>query len=309
MEATKVSSEELLGKNESIESNKSERIGTAVLKSILDTRIGQMMALTLPTDTSRQQILSEIDKTPSFTKKLTSFLDYMIGQITSLSVEMNKFRTEIQSVTEPQNEGNSSYTDSGFSFESRINHIAEILSVDNDNIEAKIESLLSQAKRNNNNIKKQNEYDACASLLECKQGKLEESIKLLMTENEVLQRQVTQDRSLLIRQNEELRKQMRMNRYLINAESSDSESDIKINNSCKCKFHHYNKYDNSESSSENPEILTIKQKSTSLKNEKPLKKQAQTIKELQNMIEDLKQDADRIGCKFYKSHKSKKDYI
>ena len=305
MEATQGSKEEILGKNGSIDSNKSERIGTTVLKSILDTRIGQMIALTLPTDTNRQQILNEIDKMPVLTKKLTSFLDFMIGEITSLSVEMNKFRTEIQMVTEQPTEAKSANSESDFSFESRINHIAELLHVENQNIEATLETLLKQTKKNNNS-KKDSEYDACVSLLKCKPGKMENSIKLLLTENEVLQRQVTQDRSLLIRQNEELKKQMRMNRYLANTDSIDSESDIKLNNTNKGKEHQKYK-ENDESSSENPEILTIKEKSISLKKDKTLKKQAQTIKELQNMIEDLKQDADRIGCKFHKSHKRNKN--
>ena len=302
MKSTEGQINEMPKMHTSTTSGQDKRIGTSVLQSILDTRIEQMRALTLPTDTNRQQILNEINKLPTFTKKLTSFLDFMIGQITSLSVDMNKFKSELISTNNQLSNIRTSQKESESSIDNRINHIADLLNVSQENIETKIESLLLQTQRINQ--KEDHDYEKCTLLLKCKEGKMEESIKLLLAENERLQRMVTQDRSLLLRQNEELRKQMRINKYLA-ATDSDDEDDCKY---CKSK-HQYDSRSKHHTQADDSDVLTIQDEEFKIKNEKPLKRQMDTIKELQDMIEDLKHDADRIGCQFqYSKHRKCRNY-
>ena len=64
-------------------------------------------------------------------------------------------------------------------------------SVKKDEIESKIHSLVSQTQLMN--TKGRRDYEKCLSLLNCKPSKAEESLKLLLAENDRLQRMVEQD--------------------------------------------------------------------------------------------------------------------
>ena len=280
-----------LDKTSSQDQTRNNRIGTSVLQSILDTRIKQMIALTLPTDSKRQQILNQISDLPTFSKKLTSFLDFMIGQITSLSVDMNKYKSEMEKSNEQISLSKESQKENSKAYEDRINHIAELLGTSDENIEPKIQTLIKKTQIMN--TKGQRDYEKCLSLLNCQQSKAEESIKLLLAENDRLQRMVTQDRSLLLRQNEELRKQLKKNKDLKENDASASNNNKKHSKPKRVQFvESSSDEDDSELKSDEDLLITFT-------NQKPLMNHKNTIKELQELIDDLKHDADRLGSKFH----------
>ena len=58
------------------------------MASILSTRIDQMLAITLPSDTHRTELLKAMREIPSLQRKLSSFLDYMIDYTATLNHEL-----------------------------------------------------------------------------------------------------------------------------------------------------------------------------------------------------------------------------
>lgn len=256
------------------------QIGTSLLKTILETRIDQMVALTPPADKDRIQILKQIKEAPLFTQKLESFLDYMIGQMTNISVEYNKCKTELTNANEQISTSNKVIKEESASTE-KLNNIAGILNVEKDKIEETLQKLISKLS---DAQKEREEKKKCASLLQCSPKDIRKSIKNMLSENERLQRMITQDRSLLIRQNEELKKQMRKREH-----QKDLITEYFI--ACSKRKEGDNEYDSSDE--QEPEII----------HEKPLRKQKEKIEELQLMIEDIRNEAENLGAYYQKKHK------
>lgn len=67
-----------------------------ILASILDSRLDQMRAVTIPTDTDRHEILDAIRAIPTYDRKLASFLDYMIDYSATLSLVEASSRKSIR---------------------------------------------------------------------------------------------------------------------------------------------------------------------------------------------------------------------
>jgi hypothetical protein len=61
-----------------------------VLESILRTRIEQLEAVTLPTDSHRLGVIRAIQAIPSFQRRLSCFLDYLIDYGANLSIELDR---------------------------------------------------------------------------------------------------------------------------------------------------------------------------------------------------------------------------
>ena len=69
-------------------------ISKPVLESILNTRVSQMQAITIPSDNYRQDLLAAIQKIPTFPRKLASFLDYLIDYAATLNHELIRIKDQ-----------------------------------------------------------------------------------------------------------------------------------------------------------------------------------------------------------------------
>ncbi|KAK8885937.1 hypothetical protein M9Y10_041396 [Tritrichomonas musculus] len=69
--------------------------GSNVLSSILDSRIEQIDAITLPSDLHRKDIIHTIQKIESYPKRLSSFLDYMIDYTYYLNLELTQKQDQL----------------------------------------------------------------------------------------------------------------------------------------------------------------------------------------------------------------------
>ena len=183
---------------------------SSTINSILESRINQMIALTLPSDKNKLEILSEINEIKSTSEKISSFLDFMIGCVTSLTVDLNGCQTELLKTKQEL---------------SSCKVVSESSHCENED------------KKEKKRIQKEevyvSDYNKCLQLLDSKKGKLEESINNIIKENDRLSRTITQDRSLLIKQNEELRKQIRINKQLMKAQKEDFYSQEIVHHSGK----------------------------------------------------------------------------
>ena len=182
-------------------------ISLSVLQSILDSRISQMTAITLPNEKNKLSILNEIGDVPNIYSKLTSLLDFLIGQIAQLSAEAFGYKVELeQALVEASSKKisemryNDSYTDK------RINEIAEKLSCKPESIEKYISDLMNEAKNKPSNFRYENDYNRAIAILKCKEGELSSSLDLIIKDNSNLRRIHTQDRGIRLKQDEELKK-------------------------------------------------------------------------------------------------------
>lgn len=69
--------------------------GSIVLNSILNSRIEQVDAITLPNDLHRKDIIHAIQKIESYPKRLSSFLDYLIDYTYHLNLELNQKQDQL----------------------------------------------------------------------------------------------------------------------------------------------------------------------------------------------------------------------
>lgn len=72
----------------------------AVLSSILDSRVSQMRAITLPCDSNRVDVLEAIDNIASFDRKLMCFLDYMIDYSANLNMSLGDAQSQLDEVSD-----------------------------------------------------------------------------------------------------------------------------------------------------------------------------------------------------------------
>jgi len=107
--------------------NSPNSIGKVAFDSLLSSRISQLKAITLPTETNTHKIIDSIYKIENSTERLSSFLDFMVSQITSQAIELYQSQ-EVSGTSK------------------RLNHIAKLLDCKTDDIESQ---LLSQKKTKN----------------------------------------------------------------------------------------------------------------------------------------------------------------
>ena len=190
-----------------------DRISGSVLSSILDSRIGQMEAITLPSEPEKKRILKQINNLPTNSEKMSSFLDFMVSDVIDLSFDYYNSKRELdnyikekemkthvnQNMKGIQNE----MKDNESELERRIQRIAQKLNVEPSNIEKKVSNLLFlKDKIESQTFPGSNDYEEALSLLHCKPGQLEESLKRLINENEKIYNSPIDDNNLNEKQNE-----------------------------------------------------------------------------------------------------------
>lgn len=135
-------------------------LSDSVLRSILDTRVDQMQAITLPSDRHRKELLEAIQAIPQFHKKLTCFLDYLIDYSATLNLELGEVRTALDEATDDLAMARRSRDD-------RVDHLAKRLRLD-----------------------EQNDYSKAVNLLSAESGSLFTEVQRLKRENKQLREEV-----------------------------------------------------------------------------------------------------------------------
>ena len=168
-----------------------------VFISILDSRIEQIEAITLPNDQHRKDIIHAIQKIPSFSRKLSSFLDYMIDYTYTLNFELtekqNKLNEAAESVSSLKNESKGSNSPK---VDERIKRISSILGVNEDSLEREVSNLkkkvqkLSKEKSKTSSLSTiiNNDYQNALLALNCDEGELSSNIQSLINQNQKLRK-------------------------------------------------------------------------------------------------------------------------
>lgn len=251
-----------------------------VFQTILDSRVRQMLAITIPSATDQIKLLKEIETIKPCPKKLTVFLDYLIAQITSLTMENIEYKGEISKCNAVSAKMQRDSDNTIQSLNEKLSNIAQLLGVKEDKIEKKINHLMNElAKPRDQYI--MDDYNNSIRKLDSSDGHLCKSIDDMLSENDRIHRKLSQDRFLLIRQNEEI---IRL-QNLFDNENKDKESD--------------------ESEDE---------KSESFDEEKcddpKLRKQTQKINDLISIVNQITRQAYRLGSLYAdpcaRSHSKKK---
>ena len=229
-----------------------DRISPAVLASILESRIGQMEAITLPSEKDKKQILQQINDLPTNSKKMDSFLDFMVNDVINLSYELYDAKKELADLIQEKNHrmmlqesgsktfastfsSDSSDDDEDFelnSLEERINKIAKKLNVKPSGIEKKVSDLLLMKERvEAESFDGQDDYRQACKMLNCKPGEMEKALKNLLKERDNLTSILMQDNSLIRKDNEYMRKPERQefstqSQITINSSSDDDDDDL-----------------------------------------------------------------------------------
>lgn len=175
-----------------------DRIGMAVLDSILDSRIGQMTAITLPTETERLKILNEINGISESSSKLTSFLDFMISH---LDIQTRKYYATQDELRNLKNKiGNGVKNDT---IDERIARISKILGVEPRHIESKV-SFLENNRNISGTFSNEDDYERCLKLLNCPRYGLTKAVQNLINQNDQLHDVTAKDRALISKHSMEL---------------------------------------------------------------------------------------------------------
>ena len=229
-----------------------DRISPAVLASILESRIGQMEAITLPSEKDKKPILQQINDLPTNSKKMDSFLDFMVNDVINLSYELYDAKKELADLIQEKNHrmmlqesgpktfastfsSDSSEDDEDFelnSLEEKINKIAKKLNVKPSGIEKKVSDLLLMKERvEAESFDGQDDYRQACKMLNCKPGEMEKALKNLLKERDNLTSILMQDNSLIRKDNEYMRKPERQefstqSQITINSSSDDDDDDL-----------------------------------------------------------------------------------
>lgn len=158
-------------------------VGSNVLTSILNSRIDQIDAITLPSDKHRKDIIAAIHGISSYPKRLSSFLDYLIDYTYQLNLEISHKQDQLNNALDElaclKKNKHSNSTRGGS--ELKIRNLSHLLGVHESNLEDTVKSL---KQFHDNHIDKQNEdYALSLKLLNATEGNLYESLKLIVDEN------------------------------------------------------------------------------------------------------------------------------
>ena len=132
----------------------------SVLQSILDTRVDQMQAITLPTDRHRMKLLNAIQEIPNIHRKLACFLDYMIDYSANLNLELGETKDALCEATD---------------------RIAMMRRKGDDRIDS-----LSKRLR----LDEQSDYTRCVEFLGAERGSLFEEVQRLRQANKQLSEEI-----------------------------------------------------------------------------------------------------------------------
>ncbi|OHT00340.1 hypothetical protein TRFO_08011 [Tritrichomonas foetus] len=154
----------------------------SVLCSILNSRIEQVDAITLPCDKHRKDLIHAISKIKSYPKRLSAFLDYLIDYTYTLNHELcqkqdslNEIQDRLSSLEKKSKQQNliSSQND-------------KEKAKDTSSIMKELDVLKISANQNKKIVNK--DYDDSLALLKCKNGELTNSLQTLVNENHKLQK-------------------------------------------------------------------------------------------------------------------------
>lgn len=192
-----------------------------------------MIAITLPSDQHRHDILNTIKTTPTFSKRLASFCDYLIdyiGTLTTKSLETSRTKHSINDDliaiknNQPniKNQSKKTYNDN-IIINSEISDQSDIQEELNDDF---FQPQLQSIKQicTNNLANHEDDYSLSLNLLKAEEGHLSTSIQELIHQNHHLQRLHNQDRAILLKQH-----------FIINESCFNDESD---SSSSKPKRHY-----------------------------------------------------------------------
>ena len=172
-----------------------ENPSISVFESILNSRIDQMSAITLPSDQHRKDVLIAIKEINPSSKRLSSFCDYLIDYIGSLTMKLEKSKNKINKLKQEVVKINRN--DMNDSFSMRSNQ-SERIEEDINKIKNKIGKTKNVQYGNNNND--QGDYQKCLKLMKAKDGQLYAFINDILEQNMRLQRLHNQDRAILLKQ-------------------------------------------------------------------------------------------------------------
>lgn len=207
---------------QTIDSPHKKNASISVIESILNSRIDQMIALTLPSDKHRHEILETIKTTYSISQRLSSFCDYMIDYIETLTSKLDRTKNELHEIkhhsskidknekysikhslkkhNHSRHERKSSKTkfdfnQMNFNVDDDSNDNLEIIPDVNfdDNSLKKKDSCSKQPK-------KKDDYLSTLKLLNAQEGHLSTTVNDLVHQNLRLQRLHNQDRAILLKQ-------------------------------------------------------------------------------------------------------------
>jgi hypothetical protein len=121
---------------------RSEFVSAAVIDSVLESRIDQVIAITLPADQSRIDLLQDIRRIESHSMRIASFTDYLIDYVATLSLELNHAKLQIAQVQDgsPKHRGKSGHS----SFMSNCERCLWMLKASRDNLAASVGQMVDQ---------------------------------------------------------------------------------------------------------------------------------------------------------------------
>lgn len=160
--------------------------GSNVLNSILDSRIEQIDAITLPIDIHRKDIIHAIQKIESYPKRLSSFLDYLIDYTYHLNLELSQKQDQLTEALEElallKKGRKTKSTDGNTSLKLRNfpnTHVAQ-----ESDLEESLTNLNKIQKKQNNNLN--DDYVASLKKLNAKEGNLFQTLNIIVEENQHL---------------------------------------------------------------------------------------------------------------------------
>jgi hypothetical protein len=130
-----------------------------VLASILDSRLDQLAAITLPTDTHRLDILHTIQEIPSFQRRLACFLDYLIDYVATMGLDMahvmdRELFTAQQNLTESHKYPTESRSSNCQIHDSDYRKSLKLLNVKSGNLQSSIRQLLDDNEKLRSEIRR-----------------------------------------------------------------------------------------------------------------------------------------------------------
>lgn len=201
-----------------IDSPHNKNPSISVIDSVLNSRIDQMIALTLPSDKHRHDILQTIKTTYSMSQRLSSFCDYMIDYIETLSSKLEKTKNELHEINHHSSKLNKeikhsikhcskkhkqSKHDRRFD-KARFDFNEINFNIDNENdnfeIDSDVEYNSPILKCDDRKSNKKDDYLSTLKLLNAQEGQLSITVNDLIQQNLRLQRLHNQDRAILLKQ-------------------------------------------------------------------------------------------------------------
>ncbi|EAY21394.1 hypothetical protein TVAG_198320 [Trichomonas vaginalis G3] len=159
--------------------NRNEEISLETLDKVLSDRIKQMIALTPRDDITRRQILYQIEDLPTYSRRLSGFLDYMIDYSSFLQQETWNIESAIWAEKEklPTRQENPKINE-------RIDKLAQHLGVKSNKLEDEVKKLVDSPKMSD----AQADYFKAIQLLSSNYGRLNIDVSELVQTNKSLKK-------------------------------------------------------------------------------------------------------------------------